>query len=290
MTQNALNLTPIMLIPFVLGCGAGNKTVREIQGNSPMVTIATTASDWSPASDLSVIWSDEFNGDLIDTSTWGYDTETTGWCKAWNKELQNYVDDGTGGANAYIKDGNLVIKALKIAPNTYTSARITTLGKYYWQNNIVVAARMKLPYGQGIWPAFWMLPETGSWPNSGEIDIMELIGGGTERDNKTYGTIHGPGYSGACGIQGSTILASGNFSDTYHVFAMQWTAGQMSWYVDGIQYHTVRKDTVPGNWPFDNQKFHILFNLAVGGNWPGNPDETTVFPQEMLIDWVRVYQ
>ncbi|MBN1960974.1 MAG: glycoside hydrolase family 16 protein [Deltaproteobacteria bacterium] len=281
-----------MSIPLIIlsGCGDSNDLNRQIQGNSATVTINTTAADWSSPTDMSLIWSDEFNDNKINTSSWNYDTEASGWRKSWNNELQDYVDDGSGGLNAYVSNGNLVIRAIKQAPDKYTSARLTTRNKHFWSYGVLVAARIKLPYGQGIWPAFWMLPESGTWPDAGEIDIMELIGGGEGRDNKTYGTLHGPSFYGASCIQGSTILATGNFYDAYHVFAVLWTKGQINWFVDGILYHTVKSNTVPGRWPFDNGYFHILLNLAVGGSWPGYPDATTVFPQEMLIDWVRVYK
>lgn len=250
--------------------------------------ISTTADDWTEPSGMTLAWGDEFNTSLIDTSKWVYETEATGWSKTWNNELQDYTDNGTGGANAYIDNGTLVIKAIK-SGTSYTSARMATKGKYALKHGCV-AAKMKLPYGQGIWPAFWMLPESGTWPSAGEIDVMELIGGGAGRDNKSFGTLHGPSYSGGNGIQGSATLASGNFSNDYHVFEIRWAEGNISWYVDGTLYHFASRDTVPGTWVFDDRNFYILLNLAVGGGWPGNPDLTTVFPQYMNVDWFRVYQ
>jgi beta-glucanase (GH16 family) len=287
------NTIILCLIPLLAGCATGG-TSQDIQGNSPTATISTTASDWTAPTGMSVDWQDEFNGASIDTSVWSYETEATGWSKIWNKELQDYVDNGTGGANAYIgtDSGNkcLVIKATK-KTDGYDSVRMVTHGKKHWKYG-VIAAKMKLPYSQGMWPAFWMLPEKNAseWPKTGEIDIMELIGGGAGRDNMAYGTIHGPGYSGGHGIQGRVILSSGDFRNDYHVFEIRWDEGQVRWYVDGILYHTVKKTIVPDAWPFDNGDFYILFNLAVGGSWPGSPDGTTVFPQYMYIDWVRVYQ
>lgn len=279
------------VLSALVSCSSGSTTDKTpIQ--TPQYTrnpvIGTTAADWTEPSGMTLAWSDEFDAGLIDTSNWGYDTAATGWSKDWNNELQDYTDNGTGDANAYIENGNLVIKAI-VNGDAYTSARMTTSGKHAWKHGCV-AASMKLPKGQGIWPAFWMLPESGSWPNAGEIDIMELIGGGEGRDNKMYGTLHGPSYSGGNGIQGSATLASGDFSSEYHVFEIRWAEEYISWYVDGTLYHFASRDTVPGSWVFDAQNFYILINLAVGGGWPGNPDDTTEFPQSMYVDWIRVYQ
>lgn len=172
---------------------------------------------------------------------------------------------------------------------TYTSARLKTQGLYGFTYGRV-EGRIKLPFGKGIWPAFWMLGTditTASWPGCGELDIMEFLG-----DNLTrvYGTIHGPGYSGANGIQGQYNLPSGEFSDAYHVFAIEWEPTQIRWYVDGTLFRTVNSSDIPGGaaWVF-NHDFFIILNLAVGGNWPGYPDGTTQFPQTMSVDYVRVY-
>jgi len=149
-------------------------------------------------------------------------------------------------------------------------------------------ARLKLPYGQGVWPAFWMLGEdlsSAGWPDSGEIDIMEHIG----RDPKrVYGTIHGPGYSGANGVGGSHDLDE-PLSDDFHLFAVEWEPEEIRWYFDDILYFTVAPDDVQDDWVYDHPFFMIL-NLAVGGYWPGYPDETTTFPQQYIVDYVRVYE
>ncbi len=257
---------------------------------SKVLANTASAADWKEPAGMSLVWQDEFNGTEINAADWGYETVQTGWSPSWNKEWQRYTDNGTGGPNAAIEHGSLVIKAEKTTGGDggYTGARMVTKGKRHWQHG-VIAASMKLPYGQGIWPAFWMLPQKGAWPGAGEIDIMELIGG-AGRDNKAYGTLHGPGYSGAGGIQGSFSLSKGNFSDAYHVFEVRWSTGKIDWYADGQLYQTVTKASVPGAWPFDDGDFYILFNLAVGGSWPGYPDAKTAFPQSMSIDWVRVYQ
>jgi len=174
----------------------------------------------------------------------------------------------------------------------YTSARLATRNKGDWLTGRF-EIRAKLPYGQGIWPAIWMLPtdwEYGGWPNSGEIDIMELIG---HEPASVYGTLH---YGRPHTYTGDHYdLAGGEtFADGYHVFALEWEPGEIRWYVDGVHYQTQTewftsssKGTHPA--PFD-RRFHLIINVAVGGAWPGYPDETTVFPQTMHVDYVRIYQ
>jgi beta-glucanase (GH16 family) len=296
------HFTPIVIvIAFALaGCdnqdfprGPKDNATRKIQAKPALVAITTTDANWKAPMFKSLIWSDEFDGPAIDTANWGYETELTGWSKTWNKELQDYVDAGTRGENAFIgldgKDSCLIIKATKPEQGKYASARMTTKGKRFWKDGIVIAARMKLPRGQGIWPAFWMLPETGDWPDAGEIDIIEMIGG-NGRENTAYGNVHGPGYSGSKGIQGGAFLPKGDFSEAYHVYELRWTKKKLEWYIDGMLYHSVKAESVPGAWPFAGKDFNLLLNLAVGGIWPGNPDEKTVFPQSLYIDWVRVYR
>jgi beta-glucanase (GH16 family) len=239
-----------------------------------------------------LVWSDEFDGPDIDASKWSHEVNAWG---GGNNELQYYTDRP---ANSFIENGHLVIQALKEnytgpeGKRNYTSARLRTLNKGDWTYGRF-EARMKLPYGQGLWPAFWMLPTDwvyGGWAASGEIDIMEIVG---HQPNVLHGTIHYGGewpnnvYSGA-----SYTLPAGDFSDDFHVFAIEWEHGEIRWYVDGIHYSTKnswRTDSgAPFPAPFD-ERFHILLNVAVGGNWPGNPDGTTIFPQRMEVDYVRVY-
>ncbi|MCA9994319.1 MAG: glycoside hydrolase family 16 protein [Anaerolineales bacterium] len=152
-----------------------------------------------------------------------------------------------------------------------------------------IEARIKVPHGNGLWPAFWALGnDIGQvgWPQSGELDIMEHIG---REPANLYGTVHGPGYSGANGVGGSYTMPSGSLSDNFHIFAVEWETNAIRWYIDGINYMTVTPNDVPGDWVFDHP-FFLILNVAVGGNWPGSPDGTTVFPQQMLVDYVRVYQ
>jgi beta-glucanase (GH16 family) len=238
-----------------------------------------------------LVWHDEFDGSTVDLTKWtpqignGCDIGLCGW---GNNELQYYTDKST---NLQVTGGNLVITARKerIQSNQYTSARLRSLNKGEWTYGRM-EARMKLPTGKGIWPAFWMLPTDevyGAWPQSGEIDIMEHLG---HEPSTVYGTVHyGQPYPNNRSTGGKYLLPSGAFKDDFHVFAIEWEPNVMRWYVDGILYSTkTNNDLAPERWPFD-QRFHFLLNLAVGGNWPGNPDATTVFPQTLTVDYVRVY-
>ena len=230
-----------------------------------------------------LVWADEFDGTEINPANWTYDIGGSGW---GNNELEFYTDRPE---NARIENGYLLIEARqeRFRGRQYTSARLKTQGLQSWAY-ARIEARIQVPYGQGIWPAFWSLGDnfsTVGWPNSGEIDIMEHIG---REPLNVYGTVHGPGYSGANGVGGSITLNE-PVTNNFHIFAIEWTPTEIRWYMDGTQYHSVTPDTVPGNWVFDHN-FFIILNVAVGGYWPGNPDSTTVFPQRMLVDYVRVYQ
>lgn len=242
-----------------------------------------------------LVWSDEFNdadGSVVDQSKWVQETGGWGW---GNNELQYYTDRAR---NAYQQNGSLNIQVFReryTGPDNvtreYTSARLKTLGKFS-QTYGRFEARIKVPYGQGIWPAFWMLGddiETAGWPFCGEIDIMENIG---KEPSTVHGTIHGPGYSGAEGIGSAYQLAFGRrFTGDFHVFAVEWEPKAIRWFVDGRLYQTRRQSDLPAGrrWVFDHPHF-MLLNVAVGGYWPGNPDATTVFPQTMMVDYVRVYR
>lgn len=233
------------------------------------------------------IWADEFSGAAIDLSNWGYDIGGGGW---GNNELEYYSDRAD---NSYMNNGFLVIEAKKENLNgrNYTSARLLSKGKRSFTFGRV-DIRAKLPFGQGIWPALWMLGENigqVSWPACGEIDIMEVLGHET---NKLYGTAHwGPlGATSSTYRTGSYVLPQGKFSEKFHVFSIIWTADQIEWYIDDTFYHRVTKAEITGgNNPFDKPFFFIM-NVAVGGNWPGSPDNTTTFPQRMLVDYVRVFK
>jgi len=261
-------------------------------GGAPNPTPITPPTATPHGSNWTLVWSDEFNGASLDGSNWTSEVNGSGM---GNNELEYY----TNGQNLSFENGALVITARQENPAnyqcwygtcTYTSGRINTQGKRQFTYGRI-EARIRVPYGQGIWPAFWMLGNdigTAGWPSCGEIDIMENIG---REPNIVHGTVHGPGYSGAAGIGGPYTLPSGKFSDAYHVFAVEWENNVFRWYVDGNLYFTLNRSTVEsrGQWVFDHPHF-IILNLAVGGAWPGNPDGTTVFPQRMYIDYVRVYQ
>jgi beta-glucanase (GH16 family) len=245
-------------------------------------------------------WSDEFNGpagSAVDGTKWV--AEVGNGSNGWGNHEREYYTNTTKNA-ATDGAGNLVINAYKeqlgnkyrcwYGACQYTSARLKTQGKFD-QAYGRFEARIRIPYGQGIWPAFWMLGnniQTAGWPTCGEIDIMENIG---REPAIVHGTMHGPGYSGASGIGAPYALTAGAFSDAFHVFAVEWEPNQIRWYVDGNLYQTrTPADLPPGStWVFDHPHF-VLLNLAVGGYWPGDPDSTTVFPQKMYVDYVRVYR
>ncbi|MFG1997266.1 family 16 glycosylhydrolase [Actinoplanes sp. NPDC048988] len=240
---------------------------------------------------LSLAWGDEFDepaGTLPDRSKWRYDIGGGGW---GNNELQYYTDSGRNAAMD--GEGNLVITARQENPVDlqchygrcqYTSARLLTAGLHE-QKYGRFEARMKLPSGQGLWPAFWMLGGT-TWPDRGEIDIMENIG---REPRDVHGTLHGPGYSGGNAVSSRYVLQSGAFTDDFHTFGVDWAPEAISWYVDGVKYaQKTLADIRGGKWVFDHPFFMIL-NLAVGGSWPGSPTSSTLFPQRLLVDYVRVW-
>ena len=245
-----------------------------------------------------LVWSDEFSqpdGSSPDSTKWGYNIGNGSG--GWGNNESEYYTSRTN--NARIQNGQLVIEARQESYNgfNYTSARMLTKGKWSWAYGRIEAS-IKLPRGQGIWPAFWMLGtniDSVSWPTCGEIDIMENIGN-TNDQGTAHGTIHGPqgggDYNGGTGVGGTYTLPGGAvLGDNFHIFAVEWTTNQIKWFVDSIQYFTATPASVPGGgtWVFTQPQF-LLLNLAVGGNWPGYPDGTTVFPQQMLVDYVRVYK
>lgn len=229
-----------------------------------------------------LVWEDEFEGSSLDLNNWNHEVNCNG---GGNNELQCYTSSTD---NVSVADGKLTITAIEedYLGHDYTSGRINTTGKFSFKYGKVEAS-LKLPYGQGMWPAFWMLPEDwvyGGWPNSGEIDIMELVG---HEPNKVHGTVHtGPPYNY---LGNSYTLPSGDFSDDFHVFGVEWEENEIRWYVDGNLYSTLTPSNI-GPWAPFQEEFHLLLNVAVGGNWPGSPNASTVFPQTMEAEWVRVYE
>jgi beta-glucanase (GH16 family) len=247
------------------------------------------------AKDPTLVWSDEFNGpdgSGPDPAKWVAVNNDTGY---GNRELEYYTDRPS---NVYVHDGSLVITARREAyvggdgqTRDYTSGRIESRGRFDLKYGRI-EARIKLPKGQGIWPAFWMLGtdyEQIGWPTCGEIDIMENVG---YEPSTVHGSLHGPGYSGGNPLTGFyTLPNQAQFSNDYHVFALEWEPKVIRFYVDGILFETQTADNVPEGhrWVFDHP-FFLVLNVAIGGYWPGNPDATTQFPESMLVDYVRVYQ
>jgi len=249
-----------------------------------------------------LVWADEFDGVAIDASKWEHEVNCWG---GGNNEDQCYVADAK---NSFVADGMLHLVAIDDSPSGpiagpennptvvtlgHSSARLRTLDRGDFRYGRV-EARMKLPYGQGLWPAFWMLPTDsvyGGWAASGEIDIMEAVNLGPD-NNVVYGTLHYGGAWPANTSSGSSTALDGAAWETFHVYAIEWERGEIRWFVDDRHYLTQtdwRSDGGEYPAPFD-QRFHLLLNVAVGGNWPGPPDATTTFPQEMIVDYVRVYE
>ncbi|MEM1057542.1 MAG: glycoside hydrolase family 16 protein [Bacteroidota bacterium] len=242
-----------------------------------------------------LVWSDEFDGAELDETKWEYQLgdgcpDLCGW---GNAELQSYTRE-----NTEVSNGTLKITALReIAGNdtSYTASRLRTLGRGDWTYGRF-EIKAKLPTGQGLWPAIWLLfseDTYGGWAASGEIDIMEAVG---DKPDEIFGTIHYGGPFPANTFSGEEFrLASGDFTDDFFVFAIEWEEGEIRWYVNNVLYATRTSDdwfTTGSNnpaAPFDHA-FHMILNVAVGGNLPGSPDATTVFPQTMEVDYVRVYE
>ncbi|GAB2670523.1 ricin-type beta-trefoil lectin domain protein [Kribbella swartbergensis] len=257
---------------------------------SALLQAPATARPEAAAAPTAVIWEDNFDGpagQAPDPAKWRYDIGGSGW---GNNERQYYTNSTRN--SALDGNGNLVITARRESGGhqchygtcEYTSARLLT-AQTFTQTYGRFKARIKIPRTQGIWPAFWMLGG-GNWPNDGEIDIMENIG---REPSTVHGTIHGPGYSGAGGIGASYTLPGGQqFADAFHTFRVDWEPNSIKWFVDGIQYQQRTPADLGGRtWVF-NHPFFMIMNVAVGGNWPGYPDSTTVLPQTMTVDYVRV--
>jgi beta-glucanase (GH16 family) len=276
----ALGLSAVTFL-FASSCGGGGAMAQP-----PVL---------ASGSGFTLAWSDEFssaNGSAPDSTKWTYDLGGSGW---GNQELESYT---SRPQNAQIQDGNLVITAIQenytgadgIARN-YTSARLKTQN-LFTQAYGRFEARIKIPKGQGIWPAFWMLGNDitrNGWPKCGEIDIMENIG---REPGVIHGSLHGPSAVAHTSDATSTISlpAGQNYSDDFHVYAIEWQPGTVRFYVDSNNYAAFTQAQWPagGQWVFDHP-FFVILNLAVGGVWPGSPDATTQFPQQMLVDYVRVY-
>ena len=266
-------------------------TVTLVTSCCGQATETSTTTTTPPTYRL--VWSDEFSGadgSAPEASKWSIQTGGNGW---GNNELEYYT---ARSENVTVQGGNLVITAIKEnytgadgVSRNYTSARLETKRRFSEQYGRFEAS-LKIPKGQGMWPAFWMLGsdiDTNPWPACGEIDIMEKIG---KEPAIVHGSLHGPGYAPG-NVTASYTLPSGALGDGFHLYAVEWDPQQIRFYVDSTRYATFTPSNLPSGSPWEfNKPFFILLNVAVGGSWPGPPDQTTQFPQQMLVDYVRVYQ
>lgn len=298
-------VTSLICAFFVAGCNGGDGDALAADASTDSTAIDSSSdSDGAAMHDApadagderalpgwSLAWADEFegaDGTGADPKHWVHEVGGGGW---GNQEREFYTD---GTENAVQKGGMLVITATDAdasarncwyGPCRYTSARLITKTKFA-QAYGRFEARIKIPYGQGIWPAFWLLGadiDQVGWPSCGEIDIMENIG----REPATnHGSLHAPGFD----TGSAYAIDAGKLADDFHVYTLEWEPGAIRFYVDGHLYETRTPAEVPdsGKWPFDHP-FFVLLNVAVGGSWPGDPDNTTTFPQTMQVDWVRAY-
>jgi beta-glucanase (GH16 family) len=231
-----------------------------------------------------LVWHDEFDTAIGPDWTFDVGTGSNGW---GNNEHEYYT---ARSENARVENGILIIEARKESyqSSEYASARLKTEGRKTFKFGRI-EARLQVPRGQGMWPAFWALGEdhkTAGWPRCGEIDVMENIG---REPARVHATVHGPGYSGGQGVGGFFDVPSGAFADGFHVFAVEWDSSGLRFSVDDTVYKSIAPADVPGTWVFDHPYF-LLLNLAVGGNWPGDPNADTVFPARMKVDYVRAYE
>lgn len=274
MNHNKLNKWALLLIQVIglcilTGCDADDTQVVTNFNNLVLADEFDTEGAPNPA-----VWAYEIgrgpNGD-----GWG------------NNELQYYTDRP---ANVRVDNGLLLITAREEAYQgaAYTSARLVTKGLFE-QKYGRFEARIRLPMGQGLWPAFWLLGndcDQNIWPACGEIDIMENIG---SQPSKIFGSVHGPGYSAGESEGKDFILQGDRFDNDFHVFGIEWTPEYINYYVDDKLYNQITPDDVPGEWVYDGRPFYIILNMAVGGNLPGAPNAATEFPRTMAVDYVRVY-
>ena len=261
------------------------------------IRVTNDPSDDEPvnAIEWSLVWSDEFDEDTVNPAKWGYmlgDGTLYGETRGWgNNEKQFYTEDAVNSGITLDSEGNSVLyidaTATPNGPTDYASAKLTTEDLFEFRFGRV-EARIKLPETQGIWPAFWMLgankPEIG-WPGSGEIDIMESLGNAPQT---VYGTLHYVNEDNELRSSGdSKSLVQGKYSDDYHIYAIEWTPEKITWFVDSEQYHQV---TIADDMKEFLREHYFILNVAVGGYWPGYPDESTVLPQRLAVDYVRVYE
>ena len=305
-------LTPLLALVMLLGaCGGSSSETLT----SPPITVVTPPVVVTPAvnvnitnptlktfdntpvtdvNNMTLVWSEEFNDTQLDPETWYFESGNgsqyglTDW---GNNELQWYLED-----SATIDNGILIITAKQESSNSknYTSARLHTRDRVAVRYGRI-EARMKLPAGKGMWPAFWLLPQSnayGTWASSGEIDIMEAVNLGVNDDYKIHGTLHyGDEWPNNVYTGMEKSVSIDNTLD-FHEYALEWDVSEMRWYVDGVLFATQNDwftTQAPFPAPFD-ETFYILLNLAVGGDWPGSPDTSTIFPQTLEVDYLRVYE
>ncbi len=278
-----ITLRCLLVVAVLAGCAPAappTATPLPTATPTPIPTAIAVPEGWR------LVWHDEFDGAAINTANWTYDLGGGGW---GNGEMENYT---SRPENVRVENGLLVIEA-RAETNAkggtdYTSARMKTQGLRESQYGRV-EARLQVPAGAGLWPAFWMLGaniKQVSWPDCGEIDIMEYIG---KEPDLILGTMHGPGYSGALGLT-KWNRQQYDIADDFHTYAIEWDKDQISWFYDGSKYSTyTRADVGARKWVFD-QPFFIILNLAVGGTLAGLVSPKTVFPAQYLVDYVRVYQ
>tara|TARA_B100001113_G_C21047422_1_gene595155 strand:+ start:221 stop:1099 length:879 start_codon:yes stop_codon:yes gene_type:complete len=281
--DNLSDMKSIFLFTFIIFCACSSQEEKVIE--------ELKKKEWEREG-WSLVWQDEFESNNLDLTKWSHEIGGHGF---GNNELQYYTESDT---NSFIRDGNLVIKANVLPQGIssskglryYTSARLRTKEKGDWRfGRIDVKAKVAL--GQGIWPAIWMLPTDwayGGWPSSGEIDIMEHVG---HDPGGVHGSVHTEAYNHIMNTQRTAYKPLSNIDDSFYIYSIEWNVDKIDFFIDDIKYFTFKNDG-SGNfrtWPFD-QRFHLLINVAVGGDWPGSPDNSTKFPSEMLIDYVRVYE
>lgn len=280
----------ILAATVLAGCDGEAKPSPADEVQYPAANLHDDSYSAGPG--WTLVWSDEFDGEVLDETSWNRQVERAG---RFNGEWQRYTDS-TG--NAYVEDGCLVISAIHESDahgmDQYTSARLNTANKQAWTYG-KIAARIQLPHGKGAWPAFWMLganiDENGGdtpWPQTGEIDILELYG--SRDDGVVEANIHYAGRTGRHASMGAVAyeLDEGRFADNFHVFELEWDAERLTWFVDGQPFAST--DITADHLSEFHQDFFILLNIAVGGRAAGSPDGTTAFPLRMYVDWVRVYQ
>jgi len=276
-------IIPILLFYSLLS--SCNESIEPIS-TIPVPTKGYTTPNVYP--DMTSIWADDFNETSLKSTNWNFQIGNgcPNLCGWGNNEIQYYKQE-----NVILQDGYLIIKAEEetIGTNKYSSSRINTQNKFSFHYGRI-DVRAVLPVGQGIWPAIWMLGddiETLGWPASGEIDIMEMIGG-NGREKTIHGTAHWENNGSHAMLNGDYSLSSGTFNDEFHVFSIIWNAESIRWYINDIKYHEI--DITQQDLNEFQKDFHFLINLAIGGDWPGNPDNTTNFPQYFIVDYIRVFQ